>query len=307
MTRSHARRWLSLALIAAGPALALSACGSDEASGASNGLDTLQNGVIKVAIEPYAPYTSMEGGKMVGLDADILQKAADNLGLKVEPQVTDFNGMLGGVQSHRVDISIGGIAWSKERQEQGLFTDPAYYSPPAMAVHGDQTFSTWQDLEGQDLGTVTGYVWVKSIKAIPGAELHAYPDANGVFNDLNSGRIDVGFLDPLIIIDALKKRPDFDFQTEYLTPPTADDIKANPDLTYLAPYQVAFYVAKQEPKLEQAISEEIDKMYADGTLKSLIEKYGGEPDQFLVPTPEMSTSRQGVDRADDWAAPGMTS
>ncbi len=55
--------------------------------------------------------------------------------------MTDFNGMLGGVQSHRVDISIGGIAWTAERQKEGLFTDPAYYSPPAMAVHGSAKYS----------------------------------------------------------------------------------------------------------------------------------------------------------------------
>jgi ABC-type amino acid transport substrate-binding protein len=307
MFRSHARRWVSVALIAAVPALALSACGDDPVSAQAKGLDTLEEGVIKVAVQPYAPYTSVEAGKLTGLDSDILQAAADNLGLTVEPQVTDFNGMLGGVQSHRVDMAIGGIAWSQERQEEGLFTDPAYYSPPAMAVHGAETFETVQDLEGKDLGTVTGYVWVKSIKAIPSAELHAYPDANGVFNDLSSGRIDAGFLDPLIIIDALEKRPDFDFETQYLTPPTADEIAASPDLAYLAPYQVAFYVAEEAPELEQAISDEIDKMYANGELQALIEKYGGEPDQFLVPTPEMSTSRQGVDRPDEWAAPGTTS
>ena len=91
----------------------------------------------------------------------------------MEPQVTDFNGMLGGVQSRRVDIPIGGIAWSKARQEEGLFTDPAYYSPPAMAVHGSEKYSTIADLEGKDLGTVTGYVWVKAIQALPGATLHA--------------------------------------------------------------------------------------------------------------------------------------
>ena len=86
---------------------------------------------------------------------------------------------------------------------------------------------------------------MKSIEAIPGAKLHTYPDANGVLNDLDSGRIDVGFLDPLIIIDAMEKRPDFDFTTQYLTPPTAEEIKASPDLEYLAPYQVSFYVAKR--------------------------------------------------------------
>jgi polar amino acid transport system substrate-binding protein len=301
------RRSAPLAALALLAASTLAACGDDPVSAEASGLDTIEPGVITVAVQPYAPYTSVEGNQLTGLDSDILKAAADNLGLEVVPQVTDFNGMLGGVQSHRVDLSIGGIAWSKERQEEGLFTDPVYYSPPAMAVHGSETVETVDDLEQKDLGTVTGYVWVNSIKSIDGAELHAYPDANGVFNDLSSGRIDVGFLDPLIIIDAKEKRPDFDFETQYLTPPTADEIKANPDLEYLAPYQVSFYVAEEAPKLEKAISEEVRAMYDNGELAKLIEKYGGDPEQFLVPTPEMSTARQGVDRPDGWTAPGGTS
>jgi ABC-type amino acid transport substrate-binding protein len=287
---------------------ALVACaGGGDVSAEAAGLDTIDPGVIQVAVQPYAPYTSLKADKLSGLDSDILNAAAENLGLKVQPQLTDFNGMLGGVQSRRVDVAIGGIAWSADRQKEGLFTDPVYYSPPAMAVHGSEKYSTIADLEGKDLGTVTGYVWVKAIQAIPGATLHAYPDANGVLNDLSSGRIQVGFLDPLIIIDAKAKRPDFDFTTQYLTPPTADQVKAVPALEYLAPYQVSFYVAKQEPKLEAALSKEIDAMYQNGKLAELIKKYGGDPEQFLVPTPEISKARQGVDRAANWTAPESTS
>jgi ABC-type amino acid transport substrate-binding protein len=303
MTLTPTIRRAVLTCLAGACAVTLAACGGDEPSAEAAGLDTIDPGVIRVAIQPYAPYTSLEADKLTGLDSDILTAAADNLGLEIQPQLTDFNGMLGGVQSRRVDVAIGGIAWSEDRQKEGLFTDPAYYSPPAMAVHGSATYETIEDLEGLDLGTVTGYVWVNSIKAIPGAELHTYPDANGVINDLASGRIQVGFLDPLIIIDAKEKRPDLDFTAQYLTPPTAEQIKKSPDLGYLAPYQVSFYVAPEEPKLEAAISEEIDKMYANGDLADLIEEYGGDPAQFLVSTPEMSTSRQGVDRPDDWAAP----
>jgi ABC-type amino acid transport substrate-binding protein len=286
---------------------ALVACGGGDVSVEAAGLGTIEPGVIQVAVQPYAPYTSLKADKLTGLDSDILNAAAENLGLKVQPQLTDFNGMLGGVQSGRVDVAIGGIAWSEARQKEGLFTDPVYYSPPAMAVHGSLKFSTIADLEGKDLGTVTGYVWVKAIQALPGATLHAYPDANGVLNDLSSGRIQAGFLDPLIIIDAKAKRPDFDFTTQYLTPPTAEQVKAVPALEYLAPYQVSFYVAKQEPKLEAALSKEIDAMYQNGKLAELIKKYGGDPEQFLVPSPEISKARQGVDRAANWTAPESTS
>ncbi|MGI5452350.1 substrate-binding periplasmic protein [Streptomyces sp. CA-249302] len=114
----------------------VAACGSggDDApknvSAKTAALGTLTPGVIKVAVQPYAPYTSIKGGRIVGLDGDILNYIAKKLGLQVKPQVTDFAGMLAGVQSRRVDITIGGVAWSADRQKQGLFTDPPYYSPP---------------------------------------------------------------------------------------------------------------------------------------------------------------------------------
>jgi ABC-type amino acid transport substrate-binding protein len=289
--------------------LTLAACsssgGSPSGGTGSSALGTLKSGVIKVAIEPYAPYTSMQGSSMVGLDADILNAAAAKLGLKVEPVVTDFAGMLASVQSHRVDISIGGIAWTADRQKQGLFTDPPYYSPPAMAVQSGKTFSTVADLEGKPLGTVEGYVWVKSIQAVPGAKLHAYPDAPSVFNDLGSGRIDVGFLDPLIIIAAQKANSSLKIQTEYLTPPTADDVKAHPEYQYFQPYMTGFYLPKQETALEKAISEQIDAMYKDGRLSAMISKYGGDPDQFLKPSADMAKQRQAVDRPTSWAPPSI--
>ncbi|WP_128376306.1 substrate-binding periplasmic protein [Streptomyces cavernae] len=290
------------------------ACGSSDSSDGdapknvsakTAALGTITPGVLKVAIQPYAPYTSVEDGKIVGLDGDILNRAAEKLGLEVKPQVTDFAGMLAGVQSRRVDITIGGVAWSADRQKQGLFTDPPYYSPPAMAVRNGKTYKTVDDLKGLELGTVEGYVWVKSIQAVPGAKLHAYPDANGVFDDLGAGRIDVGFLDPLIIIAAQKERPDLKISTQYMTPPTAAEVKAKPAYQYFQPYQTGFYLPTQATKLEKAISEQIDAMYASGELEKLVQKYGGDPEQFLKPAADVATARRGVDRPNDWTPPSI--
>jgi ABC-type amino acid transport substrate-binding protein len=304
-------RWASaLAAIVAGAAL-VAGCGSsgggsgNAASGAAAKLDTIQPGVMRVAIESYMPYTGLRGGKLEGLDSDIIEAVAKNLGLRIEPQMTDFNGMLGGVQAHRVDITVGGVAWSAERQQQGLFTDPPYYSPPAMGVHSGATYSTVDQLQGLRLGTVTGYVWVKSIKAVPGAKLGAYPNANGVFDDLGAGRLDVGFLDPLLIIHQQQQRPDLKIQTEYLQPPTAAQVKAHPEYEFFRPYMTGFYLPKQEPKLAQAVSAEIRKMYANGEMSKLIEKYGGDPKQFLTPSPWMAKMREGVDRPAGWTPPSI--
>ncbi|MFG2469296.1 substrate-binding periplasmic protein [Streptomyces canus] len=302
-------RPLAVALSATLLLLGTAACGSGDDDGPKNvsaktaALGTLTPGVIKVAVQPYAPYTSVQGDKIVGLDGDILNHVAKKLGLKVEPQVTDFAGMLAGVQSRRVDITVGGVAWSADRQKQGLFTDPPYYSPPAMAVRNGKTYKTVDDLENLSLGTVEGYVWVKSIQSVPGAKLHAYPDANGVFDDLGAGRVDVGFLDPLLIIAAQKERPELKISTQYLTPPTAAEVKAKPAYAYFQPYQTGFYLPKKATKLEQAISAQIDAMYTNGEMAKLVEKYGGDPEQFLKPAADVATARRGVDRPQDWNPP----
>ncbi|MFU0507515.1 substrate-binding periplasmic protein [Pseudaminobacter sp. NGMCC 1.201702] len=268
-------------------------------------LETLKPGVLQVTIQPYMPYTALKDEKLVGLDSDILAAVADKLGLEMEVSVTDFPGMLASVQSRRADITIGGIAWSDARQKVGLFTDPPYYSPPAMAVHGSADYPDVKSLEGKELGTVTGYVWAKSIAQVPNAVPHTYPTADSVFQDLSSGRLDVGFLDPLLIIYQQKERPDMKFQVKYLTPPSAEEVKAHPDYQYFQPYMTGFYLPKEAPNLAKAVSDQIDAMYKDGSLAALVTKWGGDPKQFLVPSPEMAAQRRGVDRPADWSPPSI--
>ena len=299
------RRLAGLASILVAAALVSVAGFASGATGgaAATGLDTLKPGVLKVAIEPYAPYTSFEHGKQVGLEADMLYAVAARLHLKVQTVVTDFTGMISGVQSRRFDITTGGIAWSEKRAAAGLFSDPLYYSPTAIGVTNGKTYKNIHDLEGLRLGTVTGYVWVDGIKAIRDAKLHAYPNTQVVFDDLKNGRIDVAIIDPLLLVDVQKKRPDLKMKVQYLAPPTDAEVKANPDWTWFRQYQVAWYIPKQSPMLQKAISAQIRAMYASGTEAKFIRKWGGSPTEFLRPGPWISKQRRGVDRPTSWHAP----
>jgi ABC-type amino acid transport substrate-binding protein len=302
-------RLAGLAAALAAVSLAVAACSSSSAgsdgAGSDNPYGTVEPGVLTVAIQPYAPYTSLEGDTMVGLDADIVNTIAERLDLDVTVEVTDFAGMLAGVQSGRYDVTIGGVAWTAEREQSGRFTDPPYYSPPAMAVRSGGTYRTVADLEGLDLGTVEGYVWVQSIQEVPGATLHAYPDGNGVIDDLGAGRIDVGFLDPLLILAAEQARPELEISTQYLTPPTDDEVAAHPAYDYFRPYMTSFYLPEDAAELEQAISEQIRDMYDSGEMTTLMEKYGADAEQFLTPADGMAEVRQGVDRPADWTPPSI--
>ncbi|MFF5289716.1 substrate-binding periplasmic protein [Paractinoplanes globisporus] len=298
----------ALAVVMAAGVLLAAGCSSTETTATANGsaaagLGTIEKGKLKVAIEPYMPYTDIKNGTMVGLDAEILQAAAGALGLRIETQMTDFKGMLNSVQSGRADVTIGGIGWSKDRAEKGLFTDPVYYSPAAMAVVGDKPYKTVDDLKGLRLGTVSGYVWEQSIKAVDGAQTKVYPDANGFFADLAAGRIDVGFIDPLLVTYQRQVQPNSKFQLAYLTPPTDAQIAAKPAFKDFRQIQVSFYLPKKSTALEKALDEQIDKLYQNGQLAAMVTKWGGDPNQFCKPDPYLETLRQGVDRPAGWKLP----
>jgi polar amino acid transport system substrate-binding protein len=305
LTRPRLVAALASVLVAGGLAAVSGVASGATAGAAVTGLDTLKPGVLKVAIQPYAPYTSFEGGKQVGLEADMLHAVAAKLNLKVQTVVTDFTGMLSGVQSRRVDITTGGIAWSEKRAAVGRFTDPLYYSPTAIGVTNGKTYKSIHDLEGLRLGTVTGYVWVDGIKAIRDAKLHAYPNTQVVFDDLKNGRIDVAIIDPLLLADVQRKRPDLNMKVQYLAPPTDAEVKANPAWTWFRQYQVAWYIPKQSPKLEKAISAQIRALYASGREAKFIRKWGGSPTEFLKPGVWISKQRRGVDRPASWRAPSI--
>jgi ABC-type amino acid transport substrate-binding protein len=95
------------------------------------------------------------------------------------------------------------------------------------------------------------------------------------------------------------------FKVEYLNPPAAEQVAAHPDYKYFQPYMTGFYPPKQAPKLTQAVSDQIDAMYKDGSLAALITKWGGDPKQFLIPSPSMAAERRGVDRPQTWSPPSI--
>lgn len=289
--------------VLAGCAASPAASKSEQSSGPSVELTTLKPGTIKVAMLPYMPYVGKKGESLQGLDGEIINTVADELGYEIQVEQTDFSGMLSAVQTGRVDVALGSIFWTPERAKTGVFTDPPYYSPLALAVGNGETYEKASDLEGLEMGTVTGYSWTSSIQDTPGGKLHTYPDANGVFNDLKADRIAVGMLDPLLVSYTEQKNPELSFKTQYIESPTEEEIAQHPGWQYLRPSMTGFYVAKQSQDLADAISDKIRAMYADGTLAELVTKWGGDPEVYLKPSPDMPKLRQSVDRDAAWAPP----
>jgi ABC-type amino acid transport substrate-binding protein len=311
MARLRKPLWAALLLAICVPAAACSSgssatpATSSTSTGTSN-LGTITPGTITVAIEPYMPYTAEQNGQLIGLDSDIFNYIAAQLHQKVSINVTNFAGMLSGVQTRRVDISIGGIAWSQSRAAVGIFTDPPYYSPVALAEQKGENFTTVAGLQGKQVGTVTGYVFVDAIRQIPGATLHAYQDAPTAFTDLQDGRVNALVIDTLLVIYQAKQDASSGLTSSYLTPPSAAQVQAHPAYSAFEPYMTGFYLPKQETTLENAMNRVIRQMYANGEMAKLLTKWGANPDLFLKPSAGMAQQRQSVDRPASWTAPSIS-
>jgi polar amino acid transport system substrate-binding protein len=219
--------------------------------------------------------------------------------------VTNFAGMLSGVQTRRVDIAIGGIAWSASRAAVGLFTDPPYYSPVALAERHGVHVTTIAGLQGQSVGTVTGYIFVNAIRQIPGATLHAYQDAPTAFTDLATGRVDALVIDTLLVIYQAKQDAGSGVTSDYLTPPSSAQLQAHPGYSAFQPYMTGFYLPKQETHLVSAMNRMIRQMYANGELINLLTKWGAKPSLFLKPPPGMLQQRRVADRPAGWTPPSI--
>lgn len=277
---------------------------TDGASEENTDLDTLEPGVITVAIRGDLPFAAVgQDGELTGVDGDIMSALAERLGLDLQIETMDFSGQLGAIESGRVDVAIGSIGWSAERAEAGLFTDPAYYAGPTIVQSEDSDLSTFADLEGKTIGTVTGYAWVPAINEIPGAELRTYESADAVYLDVGTGRIDAGFIDTLQDIYTATVRTDLGIKTVPLDI-TQEQIEQNEAFSIFDKIQFPFFVPEQGAGVEAALTDELRAMYESGDLAEILNEWKLDPELFLTPG-ESATRRVGVDRPEGWEPPSI--
>ena len=75
-----------------------------------------------------------ESGKFVGFEVELVQKAAEGMGMTVRFENIPFNGLFPAVQSQRVAAAISSITITPARLQSLSFTQPYYDSDQSLAV-----------------------------------------------------------------------------------------------------------------------------------------------------------------------------
>ncbi|WP_322093906.1 substrate-binding periplasmic protein [Paraburkholderia bannensis] len=292
--------------IASGVALCLATLG---VTATANAADVDAATTLRVVITDLPPYVHKDAnGQLAGIDGKLFDQAAHQLGYKYTVTVTNWDGMLAAVQSGRADLAVSDVAWTDARAKTGLFTDPAYYLPQLIAVRDGVSIHGVSDLTGHSVGVINGQSYVDAVNNVPGAKLRLYPDTVALLSDIAAGRLDIAFMDPLVMVYQKKVRPDLHFNVVPLPAPSMADVSVHPKWAVFGPQMIGWYVRPGAQQLVDKLNVEIRKAWATGANTANIKAVGvTDVTPFLSPGAEWiktyEKQRRGVDRSADWTPP----
>ncbi|MFD9334183.1 ABC transporter substrate-binding protein [Streptomyces sp. NPDC060028] len=191
-TTAARSRIAAVGAIAVAGALILTGCGdqtdnsSSTPSGNANSAPLFSKlpekiqkaGVIKVGTDAaYAPMEYTEGGKIVGVDPDIADALAKQLGVKFQFTSGTFDGLITSLETGRQDVAMSSISDNKKRQEglddkgakigKGVdFVD--YFSSGVSLIvkkGNPQNIKSLEDLCGKTVAVQRGTIYEDTFKA----------------------------------------------------------------------------------------------------------------------------------------------
>lgn len=261
MSRNRA---LLTATAASAALLALTGCGSSgESGGAGEELGLVSGDTLTVATEgTYKPFSYHdESGELVGYDVEVAEAVAENLGVEVTFEETQWDAIFAGLDAGRFDTIANQVTITPEREADYVFSTPYTVSTGVLVVAADNNdITSFDDLDGRTTAQSLTSNW-NELAQESGAEVEAVEGWAQAVALLEQGRVDATINDSLTYLD-------------YANTEDASGIKVAAETEDES--QSAFVVTPEREALAQAIDGALEDLRADGTLAELGEKYFGE-------------------------------
>ena len=246
-------------------AAASGAASSAASTGAADQLAAIQaNGKLVVALEgAWQPWSYHdESDTLVGYDVEVSRAIAEKLGVEPEYVESDWDSLFAGLDAGRFDIVCNGVEVTDERAKTYDFTTPYGYIHTALAVRKDnEDIKSFEDLKGKTTANSLASTYMELAESY-GATVQGIDTLEETIQLLTAGRIDATLNADVSFYDYLNVHPDADFKL------VAQTAEAS---------HVAIPVLKSEDTAYlDALNIAIEELRADGTLKTLSEKYFGQ-------------------------------
>lgn len=233
--------------------LSLAACGAKGATLA----DVKKAGKLTVATSPdFPPFESLENNEVVGIEVDILNLIAKELGVELEIVQMDFDSVLAAIESAKYNCGMSGITANEDRKKNMLFTDPYYNAAQVIVVKADSAITSKADLKDKTVSVQTGTTADQGCQD-EGIAVQAFAANADAKAALTTGKVDAWVVDNLTAIQMVAE---------------GDGLKILEEKMTEEPYAFAFAFGSED--LVAEINKIQAKLIADGTVQGIFDKYG---------------------------------
>jgi polar amino acid transport system substrate-binding protein len=170
---------------------------STDTGAAAPALDLVSDGTLTVCSDvPYAPFEDFDKSSSVGFkgfDVDMVQYAADKLGLGLKILDEDFDGLQSGLtlNAGTCDVVASAMTITDDRAKNLDFTESYYNSEQSLLVPDDSSITGIADLAGKNVGVQKGTTGKQYAKDnAKGATITDFPSDAELFQALKAGQID---------------------------------------------------------------------------------------------------------------------
>lgn len=155
------------------------------------------------------------GSNIVGFDPDLIKAVGKELGLKVELKGGAFDSLIAGVLAGRYDVTIGGMADTKEREQSVSFVDYLNVAVGLTVKKGNPAgIKGADDLCGRKVAVITGgYPQAHLIPPLssgcskakrPAPQALSFADTSSAVLAVQSGRADCFYADAAVAAYLIK-------------------------------------------------------------------------------------------------------
>jgi polar amino acid transport system substrate-binding protein len=223
---------------------------------------------VGFAAEPYPPFTSLDAsGKWVGWEVEFQEAVCKEAKLDCVITPVAWDGIIPALTSKKIDMIIGSMSITAEREKTISFSDKYYNTPTGIIGSKDEKFdATPEGLTGKVLGVQVATVHADYAKKHFGdkaAEIKEYQTQDEANQDLAAGRIDAVQADALALDAFLKSDAG-----------KCCDHKGNvaEDVEVLGP-GVGIGLRKEDTALKDKLNAAIKAIRANGTYDTFSKKY----------------------------------
>ena len=252
------KKFLALTLAVLFVLTAFAGCGDKSSGDKSSGSKSSGGTLVMATNASFPPYEFKgDSGEIEGIDAEIAQKIADKLGMELEIKDTEFDSIIGGVQSGKFSMGMAGMTVTEERLQSVNFSETYAKGVQVIIVKEDSEIAGPDDLSDVMIGvqqSTTGHIYA----ADDYGEDHVtpYKTGNDAVQALVANKVNA------VIID---------------NEPAKSYVESNPGLKILdtayAEEDYAICVAKENTDLLDQINGALAELKADGTIDAIIAKY----------------------------------